>query len=122
LQGYTDKPVPSHAQIQQVIIGLLYLTSCFRHWFTVFNIVFQALVDIGDREAHFVGSRQWIGSLELSYCLSQLFNVESRIINTTSGDEVAENARQIMKHFETNGTPIMIGIKYLIRFDYYHYL
>jgi hypothetical protein len=90
LQGYTDKPVPSHAQIQ------------------------QALVDIGDREAHFVGSRQWIGSLELSYCLSQLLNVESRIINTTSGDEVAENARQIMKHFETNGTPIMIGIKYLI--------
>lgn len=35
----------------------------------------QALVDIGDKEKSFVGSRKWIGSLEVGYCLDQLIGV-----------------------------------------------
>ncbi|XP_068616188.1 ufm1-specific protease 2-like, partial [Brachionichthys hirsutus] len=40
-QGYVGRPVPTHKEIQ------------------------QALVDIGDKPAPFVGSRQWIGSIEV---------------------------------------------------------
>ncbi len=35
---------------------------------------------MGDKEAKFVGSRQWIGSTEVSYVLDHLFGV--RILHT----------------------------------------
>ncbi|KAK6015847.1 peptidase family C78 [Ostertagia ostertagi] len=56
----------------------------------------QCLVEIGDKEEKFVGSRQWIG-------------IESRFIVTNSGAEVAERVRELALHFQTVGTPVMIG-------------
>lgn len=35
----------------------------------------QVLVDIGDKEHSFIGSRQWIGSTEVSFVLEKLLNV-----------------------------------------------
>ncbi len=69
----------------------------------------QTLIDIGDRDASFAGSRQWIGSLELSYVLETLIGVSSRIVNTNSGAEVSEKARQLTAHFRETHTPVMIG-------------
>ena len=51
LQGHTTKPVPNHRGIQ------------------------QALVDVGDKELSIVGSKQWIGSFEVSTCLNHLLGV-----------------------------------------------
>ncbi|CAD6195121.1 unnamed protein product [Caenorhabditis auriculariae] len=85
LNGYTDKPVPSHREIQ------------------------QCLVDIGDKEQKFLGSRQWIGSTEISFVLQTLLNIESRFIATNSGAEVVERARELARHFDTVGSPVMIG-------------
>ncbi|CAI7741080.1 unnamed protein product, partial [Closterium sp. NIES-54] len=48
IQQYTSIPVPTHRRIQ------------------------QALVEIGDKEATFVGSSQWIGAIELSFILDHL--------------------------------------------------
>ena len=84
-QGYTSRPPPTHREIQ------------------------QCLVDIGDKEASFVGSRQWIGSTEVSYCLQHLFGVESRILHVSSGADMGTQARALMRHFNDEGTPIMIG-------------
>jgi Ufm1-specific protease 2 len=50
-QSYTSKEVPSHLEIQ------------------------QTLVDIGDREKNFLHSKQWIGAIEISYCLNTLYSV-----------------------------------------------
>lgn len=85
LQGYTDKPVPSHKQIQ------------------------EALVEVGDKERGFVGSRQWVGSLELSFCLNQMLDVTSRIVTAADGEEMESKARELAHHFCTQGTPVMIG-------------
>ncbi|CAB3409077.1 unnamed protein product [Caenorhabditis bovis] len=85
LNGYTDKPVPTHREIQ------------------------QALVDVGDKESKFVGSKQWIGSTEISFVLNHLLGLESRFIATNSGAEVVEKARELARHFETVGSPVMIG-------------
>ncbi|GAB1607803.1 ufm1-specific protease 2-like [Argonauta hians] len=85
LQGYTSIPVPTHRQIQ------------------------QALVDIGDKRQAFVGSRQWIGSLEVSFCLEHLLGIQSRILNVSSGAEMASHGRELSMHFDSVGTPIMIG-------------
>ena len=48
---YTSKAPPTHQQIQ------------------------QALVDVGDKEASLVGSKEWIGSFEVSTCLDHLLGV-----------------------------------------------
>ncbi|CAL2040099.1 unnamed protein product [Caenorhabditis brenneri] len=85
LNGYTEKSVPSHRDIQ------------------------QTLVTIGDKEQKFVGSRQWIGSTEINYVLNELLKIECRFITTNSGAEVVERVRELARHFETAGTPVMIG-------------
>ncbi|MQM01317.1 hypothetical protein Taro_034074 [Colocasia esculenta] len=85
LQHYTSMEVPSHRDIQ------------------------QALVEIGDKEPSFVGSREWIGAIELSFVLDKLLGVSCKIINVRSGSELPEKCRELALHFETQGTPVMIG-------------
>eukprot|EP00128_Syssomonas_multiformis_P012905 Colp12_sorted_trinity150504_noHs@1063 len=84
-QGYATRSEPTHKEIQ------------------------EALVAAGDKEPPFVGSTQWIGSFEVSIVLDQLYNVVSKIIHVSSGAEIAGRARELAHHFDTQGTPIMIG-------------
>lgn len=84
-QGYTERSVPTHKEIQ------------------------QALVDVGDKQASFVGSRQWIGSIEVQAVLNQLLEVTSKIMFVSQGSELASKGRELANHFLTEGTPIMIG-------------
>ncbi|KAF8390553.1 hypothetical protein HHK36_025080 [Tetracentron sinense] len=85
LQHYTSIEVPSHREIQ------------------------QALVEIGDKEPSFNGSREWIGAIELSFVLDKLLGVSCKVINVRSGAELPEKCRELAFHFETQGTPVMIG-------------
>ncbi|KAL0385197.1 UNVERIFIED_CONTAM: putative Ufm1-specific protease [Sesamum radiatum] len=84
-QHYTSIDVPSHREIQ------------------------QALVEIGDKDPSFIGSREWIGAIELSFVLDKLLGVSCKVINVRSGAELPEKCRELALHFETQGTPIMIG-------------
>lgn len=84
-QGYVEQPVPTHKQIQ------------------------QALVDVGDKQSSFVGSRQWIGSIEVQAVLNQLLGVTSKIMFVSQGSELGSKGRELANHFLTEGTPIMIG-------------
>ncbi|KAM7471478.1 hypothetical protein LguiA_009661 [Lonicera macranthoides] len=85
LQHYTSIDVPSHREIQ------------------------QCLVEIGDKDPSFIGSCEWIGAIELSFVLDKLLGVSCKVINVRSGDELPEKCRELALHFETQGTPIMIG-------------
>ncbi|GJN13389.1 hypothetical protein PR202_gb00083 [Eleusine coracana subsp. coracana] len=112
----------------------------------------QVLVEIGDKDLSFIGSREWIGAIELSFVLDKLLGVSfcfhisfgllllwicfpcyevlsvcivlcvsislnrksiaqvnCKIINVRSGDELPEKCRELAMHFETQGTPVMIG-------------
>lgn len=84
-QGYTDANVPTHRDIQKY------------------------LVDVGDKPSNFLGSRQWIGSMEVSMCLNHFTKVDSKILHVSSGTELASQSHELKFHFETQGTPIMIG-------------
>lgn len=42
--------------------------------------VSQALVEVGDKQGSFLGSRQWIGSIEVAAVLDQLLGVTSKIM------------------------------------------
>ncbi|VDM75960.1 unnamed protein product, partial [Strongylus vulgaris] len=90
LNGFTDKPVPTHLDIQ------------------------KCLVEIKDKEEKFIGSKQWIGSTEIGFVLDQMLGIESRYIITNSGNEVPERARELLVHFQTVGSPVMIGNPFLI--------
>jgi hypothetical protein len=85
LQGYTAKPPPTHRMIQ------------------------EALVAMKDKEPSFIGSKQWIGTMEASYILDRLYDITSKVVMANSGAEVTDHARVLARHFETQGTPILIG-------------
>nr|XP_033799459.1 ufm1-specific protease 2 isoform X4 [Geotrypetes seraphini] len=84
-QGYTDRPIPSHKEIQ------------------------EALVNVGDKPVSFVGSRQWIGSFEVQLVLGHLLGVTSKILFVSQGSELSSKGRELANHFRTEGTPVMIG-------------
>ncbi len=63
----------------------------------------------GDKPRDFTGSRQWIGAIELGYVLDELLGAEGKIINVSSGADLTAKAREIAHHFDTVGSPIMIG-------------
>ncbi|CAJ1974999.1 unnamed protein product [Sphenostylis stenocarpa] len=85
LQNYTSVEVPSHREIQ------------------------QTLVEIGDKDPSFIGSREWIGAIELSFVLDKLLGVTCKVINVRSGAELPEKCRELALHFENQSTPVMIG-------------
>uniref|UniRef100_A0AC35UGN6 Ufm1-specific protease 2 n=1 Tax=Rhabditophanes sp. KR3021 TaxID=114890 RepID=A0AC35UGN6_9BILA len=84
-QGYTDKAVPTHKEMQ------------------------KCLFEIGDKDAKFVGSSQWIGSTEISYCIDSMLGIQSKILSISSGSEMYEVARPLIHHFKSGGAPVMIG-------------
>ncbi|KAB1257736.1 Ufm1-specific protease 2 [Camelus dromedarius] len=91
-QGYTERSIPTHREIQ------------------------QALVDAGDKPAAFVGSRQWIGSIEVQLVLNQLIGVTSKILFVSQGSEMACQGRELANHFQSEGTPVMIGKVLVVTF------
>lgn len=62
----------------------------------------------GDKPQAFVGSREWIGAIELGYVLDQLLDVAHKVITVSSGAEMSSKAREIAQHFDSQGTPIMV--------------
>ncbi|XP_076665373.1 UFM1 specific peptidase 2 [Andrena cerasifolii] len=85
LQGYTEVPVPSHCTIQ------------------------KCLVDIGDKPSNFINSKQWIGSTEVGFVLESLLDVSVKVLCASTGEEVSTLATSLLHHFQTQGTPVMIG-------------
>ena len=85
LQGYTDIPIPSHSTIQ------------------------KCLVNIGDKPSNFVNSKQWIGSTEVGFVLESLLGISVKILCASTGEEVSALAVNLLHHFQTQSTPVMIG-------------
>lgn len=85
LEGFTSKPVPTIREIQ------------------------ETLVYIQDKPPKFVGSRDWIGSTEVSFVLDTLLGVTSRILSVAAQESLHEHVPTLSRHFETHGTPVMIG-------------
>lgn len=85
-QGWTNKSVPSIRDIQEI------------------------LVDLGDKNKSFIGSSEWIGSMEVSFVLNVHIDVTCRIISVRKGDTLNSVCLELAEHFDRHGTPVMIGI------------
>ena len=69
----------------------------------------ETLTRVDDKPASFVGSKTWIGSQEVGYCLEALGGIASRFVFCSQGSQVPNHIREFMLHFDTHGTPVMIG-------------
>lgn len=47
-----------------------------------------------------MGSKEWIGAVELSYVLDELLGVTSKIISVSSGSEIESRAAELAAHFQ----------------------
>jgi len=55
-----------------------------------------------------VGSREWIGAIELGYVFDERLGVAAKVITVASGAEMGSKSREIAQHFDSQGTPIMV--------------
>lgn len=69
----------------------------------------SVLVDVGDKQASFIGSHLWIGSQEVCYVLNHLYDIDSRFISVSSGGDIGYKARDLGAHIVEQSTPVMIG-------------
>ncbi|KAL9985014.1 hypothetical protein ACROYT_G007367 [Oculina patagonica] len=70
----------------------------------------QTLANIGDKPGSFIGSREWIGSVEACLYMDQTFGVCSKIVHVLRGDCVEQEvALALLEHFKHFGSPVMIG-------------
>ena len=86
LQQYTALRNPTHYDIQKRLVD-----HC------------------GQSRDELLGKKMWIGSLELGLFLEHALGVECRTASYQSGDDVAADGRRLAHHFQTQGTPVMIG-------------
>lgn len=66
-------------------------------------------MDIGDKDPSFVGSKEWIGSIEVGFVLDELLNVGNRVVMKRSDQDPSTVALELIHHFKTQGTPVSIG-------------
>ena len=85
LNHYTNLEPPSHRAIQ------------------------ETLVKIGDKPKSFIGSKQWIGSFEVGFVLDEHLGVSCKYMTLEQGRMIADKGRELAAHFDTNGTPVMMG-------------
>ncbi len=69
-------------------------------------------MDMGDKEAKFVGSRQWIGSTEVSYVLDHLFGV--RMLIFSSFNMYLVSLKSWPSYTQPNPLPSAVAVKLLV--------
>ncbi|KAI0231174.1 Ufm1-specific protease 1 [Lamellibrachia satsuma] len=83
--GENPRPVPSVSEIQ------------------------DALVKMQDKPVDFLGSKEWIGSVEVGLIIDFFFNVACPILHVRSGEMLQDHMEKITHHFRMNGSPVMVG-------------
>lgn len=68
----------------------------------------KILVDCGDKEAKFVGSKDWIGCFESCIIIDSLYDVPCKIVHC-SPDQIGQHVEGIKAHLEQFGSPIGVG-------------
>ena len=68
----------------------------------------KILVQSGDKDSSFLGSREWIGCFETSIVIDTLYNVPCKILHCSSG-ELVKHADALIEHFKSFASPIAVG-------------
>ncbi|TMW43501.1 hypothetical protein DOY81_011419, partial [Sarcophaga bullata] len=85
-----------------------------RNWLTELNVpslreIQETLVRIEDKSKRFLGSRDWIGALEVFYVVDSLYDVPCKILHVTRSEDLAIHSEALMKYFMDYGGFVMMG-------------
>lgn len=70
----------------------------------------KILVDLGDKQSNFIGSKEWIGAVELSYVVDTLYNVPCKILHIQKGSkQLSEYIDTLESYFHEIGGFAMMG-------------
>uniref|UniRef100_A0A1L8DTJ4 Putative ufm1-specific protease 1-like protein n=1 Tax=Nyssomyia neivai TaxID=330878 RepID=A0A1L8DTJ4_9DIPT len=69
----------------------------------------ETLVHLNDKPESFIGSREWIGALEVFYTVDAIYNVSCKIVHIPSNGDVKKYVTLIKKYLEDYGGFIMMG-------------
>ncbi|CAF3778068.1 unnamed protein product [Rotaria sordida] len=69
----------------------------------------EILVDLEDKPVSFIKSKQWIGTCEATMILSQLYDVDCKIIHISNGYNLLNYMNLLSKHFHDFCSPLMMG-------------
>ncbi|GMF40320.1 unnamed protein product [Phytophthora fragariaefolia] len=108
-QGKNDKGWGCAYRSLQTLASWLFVQHYTQQRFLSHDEIQSALVKMGDKPERFRGSTEWIGSLEVGYVLGELYGVTFRSLSVSSGAQLPDVARELIYHFETQGTPVMMG-------------
>ena len=73
------------------------------------NDIQLTLVKLGDKDKSLIGSNGWIGAVEVNLVLNELLGIASQNIFCPSDKDISSKGRELIYHFQNNGTPVMIG-------------
>ncbi|KAF5399295.1 UFM1 specific peptidase 2 [Paragonimus heterotremus] len=100
----------AYRSLQTLISWLMWQGEVVPRRLPSFREIQSSLVRTGDKPKSFIGSRQWIGSLEVSFCLEELYRVQCRLLPVSHGADMGSIAApQLAEHFHSGGGPVMIG-------------
>ncbi|XP_075165757.1 putative Ufm1-specific protease 1 [Haematobia irritans] len=85
-----------------------------RKWNSSLNIpslreIQEILVGIEDKPQRFIGSRDWIGALEVFYTVDTLYDVPCKILHVTKSDDLQKHIPHLLKYFRDYGGFVMMG-------------
>jgi len=69
----------------------------------------EVLVKMEDKPKRFVGSREWIGSVEIGLVIDFVCDIPVKIVHVTSGAELPRIFPALQQHFTTRKCPVMMG-------------
>lgn len=69
----------------------------------------ETLAKVGDKPSSFVGSKEWIGTVEAAMVMDELLSVQCRLLHLAPGGSPAHVETALHSHFRKNGAPVMIG-------------
>ena len=69
----------------------------------------EVLVQIEDKEPSFIGSKVWIGSVEICLVLDSLYDVQSKIVHIRPGGLNKKETAFLKEHFTKFKSPVMMG-------------
>ncbi|XP_061392599.1 probable Ufm1-specific protease 1 [Musca vetustissima] len=85
-----------------------------RQWQSVLSVpslreIQETLVRIEDKPARFVGSRDWIGALEVFYTVDTLYDVPCKILHITRSEDLNQHIPELVRYFRDYGGFVMMG-------------
>ncbi|UJR28981.1 hypothetical protein I4U23_010199 [Adineta vaga] len=69
----------------------------------------ETLVSLEDKPKSFIKSNQWIGTCEAAMILSQLYDVDCKIVHISNGHDLLKYMNILSQHFRDFGSPVMMG-------------